>query len=455
MGDGMKLLLVSGIMQQIVVGYLTKNADIINSAPLEVKDLLTFLEDVNPTLDGLLFTDEAFSRQEEQDKQDFIAVLNWLNKGHRQGVKIIVISRDFAKEGQFAELSQKYTSLRIFICDYVRVPRSFFEQTLEVLRKENGQSTADSENGERTEEPEKKLRSWLINRFSKPQNKTEIKITDGLTRELENISRGISRVIAITGHRGCGLTSTVANIAYEASKRGLNSLMIDLDVEYRSINMYYGSFGEQAKRDEVIEASLIRTLARPQDYLKTAFNIKENLWMTALGYGFNDRKLLGQFYNCRKLVGLVSVLRNKFNLIILDMPMDLLPTFKEAIIHVDVFGLCVPNNLYAVLSTLRNIEVMLDKESASYLNAKSRLIVTKYNDRSRFKENIFIPEKVNELLTSGLNESFTYEMKLAGHVPFSSKFDAQIETDIPLVNTSVEHEQAYGNILLRLMEGIN
>lgn len=135
------------------------------------------------------------------------------------------------------------------------------------------------------------------------------------------------------------------------------------------------------------------------------------------------------------------------------MPLDLCKVFREALIHIDVFGLCVPNNLYAVLSTLRNVDVMLDQESASYLNAKARVIITKYNDRLRFQNDIFIPEKVNEVLSSGLSDSFTYEMKLAGYVPYSSEFDTQIETDVPLVSSSVQYEQAYGNILLRLMEG--
>ncbi|GJM70484.1 hypothetical protein HMSSN036_27000 [Paenibacillus macerans] len=49
-------------------------------------------------------------------------------------------------------------------------------------------------------------------------------------------------------------------------------------------------------------------------------------------------------------------------------------------IHIDIFGLCVPNNLHAVLSTIRNVEVVLDAEKAAYLNAKSKVIVTKYND---------------------------------------------------------------------------
>lgn len=137
----------------------------------------------------------------------------------------------------------------------------------------------------------------------------------------------MSRVVAVTGHRGSGLTSTVVNLAHEASKRGLSTMIIDMDAEYRSMNMYFGRFHEQSNKYDEMSASLIRTLARPQDYMTTACSIKDNLWLTALGYSFQDRRLMDQFYTSDKLVGLLSLLRTKFNLVLLDMPLDL---FRES-----------------------------------------------------------------------------------------------------------------------------
>ena len=37
------------------------------------------------------------------------------------------------------------------------------------------------------------------------------------------------------------------------------------------------------------------------------------------------------------------------------MPLDLLKNFKDALIYIDIFGLCVSNHLHSVLSTLRNL----------------------------------------------------------------------------------------------------
>ncbi len=449
----MKLLLVSGGIHEILVGYFSRKTEVVNKDSLQINDLPNFLQEVNPVIEGVVITDEAFSQNIEQDKQGLSTLLEWLKKNQKTSSKVQIITRDFMKEDELELLIKTYPNLSIITYDYLRISKAIISQAFGDLRVEQKQAPSFSAKPERVEEVEKK-RSFLDRFRSKPKDKTELQATDRLTREFENVSRGISRIVAITGHRGAGLTSTVVNVACEATKRGLSAIIIDMDIDYRSTNMYFSSFHEMTKKDEDINASLIRTLARPQDYMTTAFNIKDDLWITSLGYGVTDRKLIDQFYNPNKLVGLLSVLRNRFNLVILDMPMDLFKVFRESLIHIDVFGLCVPNNIYSVLSTLRNIEVIFDDEDASYVNAKSKVVVTKYNDRSRFQNDIFVPEKVNEMLTSGLSEKFTYEMKLAGYVPYSNDFDSQVETDVPLVNTSVEHEKAFGNILLRLMEGV-
>ena len=102
------------------------------------------------------------------------------------------------------------------------------------------------------------------------------------------------------------------------------------------------------------------------------------------------QNLLISFFNSLKLIGMLSVLRSKFNLIILDMPLGIiLKNFNEVLMHIDVFGYCVSNNLYSVLSSLRNMEVVLEKEHISYINVKSKLLITEYNNRSRFHEKIF------------------------------------------------------------------
>lgn len=150
---------------------------------------------------------------------------------------------------------------------------------------------------------------------------------------------------------------------------------------------------------------------------------------------------------------MLSVFRNNFNLIILDMPMDLLGVFTESIINIDIFGLCVSNNLYSILNTIRNTEGVVDKENIALFKSKSALIVSKYNSESRFNRDIFTPDKVNEILTSGISTYFQGDMKIAGFVPYSSEFDKQIESDILIADTNMQFKENYDKILIRLMGG--
>ncbi|NLI57765.1 MAG: protein kinase [Clostridium sp.] len=317
------------------------------------------------------------------------------------------------------------------------------------VKKNNSFSSKTSKDS--NDAPKKK--KWILNPFqTKSKQQEKYASINELNKYFKNISKNTSKVITITGHRGSGVTSSVVNLASTAAKQGFNTIIVDMDIEYRSTNMYFNSFHEKTKKDEEINASLIRTLAKPENFMTTAFNIKSNLWLTSLGYNFCDAKLIDKFFNSLKLIGMLSVLRSKFNLIILDMPLDILKNFNEVLMHIDVFGLCVSNNLYSVLSSLRNMEVVLEKEHISYINVKSKLLITKYNNRSRFHEKIFTQEKVCELITSGLSENFTNQISSAGIIPFSHEFDLQIEKNTPVINTVKDFEEAFGNILLRLIK---
>lgn len=454
----MRILLIAGAAHPIVSQYATKEVEFPSSYPLVLKNIHNELTEESPRPEGVLITDEGLTNDDLQDERDLLFLLEWL-QDRPPVTQVILVTRSPRKVNALRQILSDYVNFEIVTCDWVRVPENVYLTAYQDLSGKNNKSpqlnpllTENKEIPIKVTESERK-KSFFDRFRSKPQAEPALEATDRLTRELAGISRGISRIIAITGHRGSGVTSTVVNLASEASKRGLSSIIIDMDAEYRSMNMYFSSFHERTKRSEDINASLIRTLARPQDYMTTAFNIKENMWLTGLGYGFNDRKLMEQFYNNNKLVGMLSLLKSKFNLVILDLPLDLFRTFKESLIHIDIFGLCVPNNLHAILSTIRNVETVLDKENAHYLNAKSKIVVTKYNDRSRFQDHLFTPEKVGEIMVSGLSETFIYEMSTAGYIPYSPHFDSQIENDIPLVNSGMEYEKAFGQMLVRMMEG--
>ncbi|NLI59625.1 MAG: AAA family ATPase [Clostridium sp.] len=443
----MEILLIAGGMHNIALNYREKKTNIVNKDPLFLDSVPDFIETLDIMPKGLLIIEQSSSNQFNDNQ--LINLLEWMKDNNMENVPVVFLTRDYYKG---SGIISKYSNVTIIVSDYIRIPIFLLKEAykkLNIKEKENLK--------EETQKEEKdivKKKKSILDRFRLNTKKNqEIEATEHLTNEFDKISKSICRVIAITGHRVSGVTSSVVNIATEASKRGLNTMIIDMDIDYRSTNMYFSEFHEKTKKDEEINASLIRTLAKPQDYKITTFNVKDNLWLTSLGYDFNDTRLIQKFYNSVKFSSMISVFRNQFNLVILDMPLDLLKNFKDALIYIDIFGLCVSNNLHSVLSTLRNLEVVFDPESILHINAKSKLLVTKYNNGSRFQGDIFTQDKICEVMISGLSDYFTYPISSAGIIPYSQEFDLQIERDIPIIKTSKDFEEAFGNILLRLVEG--
>jgi len=445
----MKIVIAFGRMHEIYKHYINKKLEVINDKSLMLGDLPNYLSGLPCRAESIVITDGAFSGTIEKDTSSYHNLLEWLLSNSPATI-VIILTNDHARYSALKKITDNRIKVDFIFCNFIRLPFLLVQGSCEkntANRQEINYPVPATED----KEPKRKVLNLSIFRSREGIKKPEP--TESLTREFNNIGKSISRIIAITGHRGSGVSSTVHNIANVASKRGLNTAVIDLDIVYRSSNMYYSRFHEWSQKDETINASLIRTLANPQDYQSTAFNVKNSLWLLSLGYAFTDKKLIEQFYNSAKLITLITVLRNKFNLLILDMPLDIMRSFQECMIYIDVFGLCVSNNIYSIVNTLRNIEWAFDKDTIALLNSKSSLVVTKQNSKARFHGDFFTPEKVNEILTSGLCRYFTYDMKIAGYVPYISDFDIQIESDMPISNTNKEMEEAYSKILIRLIGG--
>ncbi|MBH5320049.1 AAA family ATPase [Paenibacillus sp. GSMTC-2017] len=456
----MSIILVTGDKFSLLQKYDFPKIKIHNKSPLFLTDMTAYFDSFPASFDTILITDEALTSNHEHNLHQLELLLHKLKILQvNNPIAVVLLTKDIQWKKEISYTLSQYTNLHLEFHPYIRPTISIIQNAIEgVHTKQHSSRTwfKRTEKEETTKEASpvvEKKPSFLDRLRSKSKQETERSATELIDKEFERVSRGVSRVVAITGHRGSGVTSTLVNIASEASKRGLSTMIIDLDIDFRTTNMYFNQFHERAQKDEHISASLIRTLARPQDFMTTSCHLREELWITSLGYSCQDKMLIEQYFTSSKLIALLSVMRSKFNLILLDLPMELIGNFHEALIHIDTIGLCVSNNIYSVVTTLKGMEAELKRDTISYLNAKSKLVVTKYNDRSKFQNEIFIPETVSKVLTSGLLDSYMHEVKVAGYVPYLKEFDEQIETDLPIVFSNRDHEQAYGNILLRLMEG--
>ena len=267
----MKLLLASGICHEIVASYINR-IEVINDQALNLNGLFDFITKKHYQIEGILLTDDAFSNCVEDDKKQLLAVLELLESN--SAFEIMVLTNNFLRFNGIKDLCVGHSHISFKLYDWLRPSAKIVNSACDTLVSKYKSNKGIKSSIEK-DEPKKKNIFWNILKNKEKTNNPEP--TDQLAREFENIGRVISRVIAMTGHRGSGVSSTAFNMAYEASQRGINTIVVDLDIEYRSANMYFNKFNEMTQKDEAIDASLIRSLAKPYDFKTTAVNINPNL----------------------------------------------------------------------------------------------------------------------------------------------------------------------------------
>lgn len=442
----MDLLFVAGHINEMLYSKITYKKSIINRHTIFTSALMDAIKDKQLKIDRIVIFDEGIDETLEELEKNITGV----RKLYLQ-TSIIFITRNLELKQKFKDYTVCFQeNIRLTISDYEVILKQIVKgENNKVIEEEQINTSQTSVVNEATEVKKEKMS--LFSKFKRSKVNEEIQEDN----KFKYISKGISRIIAVTGHRGAGLTSTVVNLGYEAAKRNLNTIIIDLDVANRTTNLYFSEFIRQVEMDEHLAASFIKCLAKPQDYQSNACNVKNKLWLTSLSYDFQDHKLLEQFYHANKLINMLTVFRQYFNVILLDLPLEVLSEFQECIPNIDTFALCVQNSQYSVITTLRNMDNYLHNSNIGYLNAKSKLVVTRYNDRAQYENDFFSPEKVSELFASDLCEELTIKMPVAGSIRYNESFDLQIENDIPITENNPEFKEYYSNILLRMLEGAN
>ena len=453
----MNVLFVGGNLTGIIYNKIAYQKSIINKNSVYSSELVQFLNEESIKIDKVIIIDEGIDEKIE----DFVNTINQA-KALAINKQIVLLTRNIVLK-DLKNIDQIIFSDQVYITyeDYekeieqiIRLEGSSQKQEDEKeLRKagSNKVSKASSDNEDTRQTEEKKEHISLFAKFRRNKEKEDKEETKD--KRFGHISSGISRVIAVTGHRGAGITSSVVNLATQAAKKNLSTVIVDMDIYNRTTNLYFGEFIKQVAEDEHMSASLIKCLAKPQEYKNNACNIEGKLWLTGLGYGFEDRRLIEQFYTPVKLINMITILKQSFNVVILDIPLDILQHFNEVIMNIDVFALCVNNSQYSVITTLQNMGNYFSNEEIGYINAKTKLLITKYNDRAQYEGEFFTPDRVSDLFASDLCEEMNIPMPVAGYVRYYEEFDSQMERDIPISEISSEYKEYYVRALVRLLEG--
>lgn len=205
----MKLLVASGVTHKVYKKYFP-DRDIANQEEIVLNQLNEYMNAVNPVVDCVFLTDEAVSSDMRENKQNILSLLEWMDNTPKKQMRLLFITRDPMLAYEIRAFCEKYKGLLVLVCDSVRVSETFVTEAVNNIQFNRA---TRSDPVKKSEEPANK--SSFLSRFMQNKKLTQqYDPTDPLKRGFAQVSRSISKVIAITGHRGSGLTSTcVSNMA--------------------------------------------------------------------------------------------------------------------------------------------------------------------------------------------------------------------------------------------------
>jgi len=177
--------------------------------------------------------------------------------------------------------------------------------------------------------------------------------------------------------------------------------------------------------------------------------INRNLSVIGLGYSVSNRERISEALKYKRIASLIGLLRQEYDLVLLDIPLEVFKTLPDLITLVDSIGLCVNNSLYSVINTVRALEESISKDALLFA-AKSRVIVSKYNKINRYKGKKFTPELTCEILNhlSGISKG---EYRKAGEIPYAEDFDLQSGSSDRICSTDMNYRDFYLQILKNLI----
>lgn len=436
----MKLFLIAGNKNSQYKQQLDTIKDIEVTGYL--KDISNATEYFNhymgPSLHTICIFEDGIGAEEDFEDQVF-KLFNTITL-HLKQTKIMLFCNNQRYVDQLTKFTQKTDALIILHQDQ--------EWDIEDIKKQLIRHLSDQDIGY------KGLKSKLKNLFGtkkKEDSFSQEKVSpkqDPYAIYDNRYSIGIRKVIAITGHGNSGKTSTAANLGALAAKQNLSTVIVDFDIQYKGMNLYFSEFGERVNKHADLAYSLVRCLVKPETYELNTLKVSDNLSLMTLAYTISDKDKMLDAINPERLMSLLSYLRKNFNVTIVDIPIEMFSKYNEIISQVDSIGMCIHNNIHSIIRSVFDIQRNIPHRKLELFKIKTKTIITQYN-----KENTYNGMQLSQLLVMDIIQSLDdiLDEHVAGTLSYNANFNDQIDTGILCSVSNQEFYTQYTQVLDNLL----
>jgi len=287
----MKLYLVAGSKSDMLKRSLEENQDIeVVYIANSFEEALNHLIRNSLDFDSMLLMDAGIVENTESFT-DTLNTLRELMNSSYPNITIKFITKDPVYLNNYNNIVSGDDRFEVYFVDNVRIPISYIQevclknqnkkssriQPVEKQVADDSSKTSDEKLTQTLTAKSKTIFGVRLPFFSK-SNASEEKLENGETnnsiigsyvqpkQKISLVSKDFRKVIVVTGCRGAGATSTAANLAIESSAQGLSTILVDMDIQYRGVNLYFPKFGDEVEYNPDLSYSLVRCVIKPDSY---------------------------------------------------------------------------------------------------------------------------------------------------------------------------------------------
>lgn len=264
-------------------------------------------------------------------------------------------------------------------------------------------------------------------------------------------------VIAVTGDRQSGVSTTVANMARMYADNGKKVLIVDLDIKRRFQTIIFRDYEEAIKNESRVSHGLLVTLINPSNLSDVVAVVDEGIGLISVSQSVERdikrfaNKDFKEVYSGGNIVSLLGYSKSLYDVVLVDMPYDVVKEVGECLSYVDRVVMCVPNTEYH-FDNLINIDIVdigLDNDLvANTLLSKSKILLTKYNNLSTMFGKEMTPKFVEDLLYS--IDDVRFKIDILGEIPYNKVYEEQFRKGKRIVSMDTGMKMKFEDFMLKL-----
>jgi len=261
---------------------------------------------------------------------------------------------------------------------------------------------------------EKKVMVSLASRLFGKRNPTPDPSEASENKEALVISHGSIKkgIYVITGHSGVGKTDYMANIGYILAASKIRTIIVDMDILSRGINLYYTQLTKFNSDMPLRQKSFLTALNNPEqvDELVTKINSRLDILGTSFEAVIGEADYLKP-KDIELVKSFIFMLKERYDVILIEISSEHYQLYKSLFSIIDEYILLEQNTAYSINKTASILRKCFEDDQEIYQSLKYRLnhLTYRFEEAIKFEGIKLNPSKTQLMLKSLLNP---YEIEL-------------------------------------------